>query len=92
LPAVRDVSRKYHIHGSLIIAPSEMFSKSVKACAPLFNVATSAKKILLSPLPRYWHARCCDDDDHVANLDEPGICFISGKLSFSQYGEFCEYG
>jgi hypothetical protein len=73
LPAVRDVSGKHHIHGSLIISPSEMFSKSVKACAPLFSTATSAKKILLSPLPRYWHARCCDDEDHVANLDEPGF-------------------
>jgi hypothetical protein len=67
LPVVRDVSGRYHIHGSLIIAPSKMNSKSVKACTPLFSIATSAKKILLSPLPRYWHARCCDDDDHVVH-------------------------
>jgi hypothetical protein len=70
LPAVRDTSGHYHIHGDLITAPSEMFTGSVKACTPLFSIHTAAKKILLSPLPRYWHSRCCDDSDHVSNLDE----------------------
>jgi hypothetical protein len=72
LPAVRDVSGHYHIHGNLIIAPSEMFSKSVKVCIPLFNINSNAKKIVLSPLPRYWQRRCCGDTDHVANLEEEG--------------------
>jgi hypothetical protein len=70
LPAVRDVSGKFHIHGSLIVAPSEMFNKSVKVCTPLFNIATSARKLLFSPLPRYWRQLCCSDTDHVSNLDE----------------------
>jgi hypothetical protein len=48
-----------------------MFSKSVKACSPLFGINTQAKKLILSPLLRYWHARCCTETDHVANLDEP---------------------
>jgi hypothetical protein len=71
LPAVRDISGKYHIHGSLITAPAEMFSRSVKACTPLLRLPTTAKKIVLSPLPRYWRTRCCSEDDHVSNLDEP---------------------
>jgi hypothetical protein len=71
LPAVRDTSGAYHIHGSLITAPTEMFSKSVKACSPLFGINTQAKKLVLSPLPRYWHSCCCAETDHVANLDEP---------------------
>jgi hypothetical protein len=49
LPPVRDVSGQFHIHGSLITAPSEMFSKSIKQCIPLFNISTTAKKIILSP-------------------------------------------
>jgi hypothetical protein len=72
LPAVRDVSGHYHIHGNLMIAPSEMFTKAVKVCIPLFSIATHAKKLVLSPLPRYWHHRCCGDEDHVANLEEEG--------------------
>jgi hypothetical protein len=47
-----------------------MFTGSVKACSPLFSTPTAAKKILLSPLPRYWHGRCCEDTDHVSNLDD----------------------
>jgi hypothetical protein len=70
LPAVSDTGGHYHIHSALITAPSVMFTESVKACTPLFSTQTAAKKILLSPLPRYWHGRCCDDSDHVSNLDE----------------------
>jgi hypothetical protein len=70
LPAVRDTGGHYHIHGALITAPSEMFTGSVKACSPLFSTPTTAKKILLSPLPRYWQNRCCEDTDHVSNLDD----------------------
>jgi hypothetical protein len=73
LPAVRDTGGHYHIHGALLTAPTEMFTTSVKNCIPLFSVTTPAKKVLLSPLPRYWHGRCCNDTDHVANLDEPGF-------------------
>jgi hypothetical protein len=73
LLAVRDISGKYHIHGALITAPAEMFSRSVKACKPLLRLPTTAKKIVLSPLPWYWHARCCSEADHVSNLDEPDL-------------------
>jgi hypothetical protein len=42
----------------------------VKACAPLFSLSSPAKKLVLSPLPRYWHNLCCEDTDHVSNLDD----------------------
>jgi hypothetical protein len=32
-----------------MIASSEMFSKAVKVCIPLFSIYTQAKKIALSP-------------------------------------------
>jgi hypothetical protein len=44
----------YHIDGALVIAPSDVFTKSIKMNIPLFSVPTDAKKIVLSPLPRYW--------------------------------------
>jgi hypothetical protein len=68
LPPVRDISGHYHIHGALITAPTEMFTKTVKTCLPLFTIETSAKKLVLSPLPRYLQKRCCSDTDHVSNL------------------------
>jgi hypothetical protein len=47
-------------------------------------IATEAKKSVLSPLSRYWRARCCDDTDHVANLEDPDFerMIFSGLDSF----------
>jgi hypothetical protein len=94
LPAVRDVSGKFHIHGLLIVAPSGMFNKSVKVCTPVFNIPTTAKKLLFSPLPCYWHQRCCSNAVHVSNLDDvsyentlfaglDGLCRIIKDTLFS---------
>ena len=37
---------------------------------PLFKTAKLVKKILLSPLPRFWRNRCCPDKDHISNCEE----------------------
>ena len=37
---------------------------------PVFDEASSHQQILISPLPRYLRDRCCNDIDHVANLEE----------------------
>jgi hypothetical protein len=47
-----------------------MFVKSIKTCIPFFNVSTNAKKLILSPFPRYLQKRCCEDTDHVSNLTD----------------------
>jgi hypothetical protein len=62
----------YHIDGDLILAPTDMFVRAIKIGIPLFSCQSSLsiKKIMLSPLPRYWMKRCCEDRDHVANLEE----------------------
>jgi hypothetical protein len=44
----------YHIEGAMALAPSEMFTKSIRTCLPLFSCTSDAKKVVLSPLPRYW--------------------------------------
>jgi hypothetical protein len=73
IPARQGNDGVYHIDGDLILAPADMFVRAIKICMPLFScLATpSVKKIVLSPLPRYWMKRCCDDSDHVANLEDP---------------------
>jgi hypothetical protein len=73
VPARQGLDGVYHIDGDLMLAPQDMFTRSIKICLPLFSVQTAAKKIVLSPpLPRYWMERCCEDKEHVANLEEPG--------------------
>jgi hypothetical protein len=55
------VDGTYHLDGVLIIAPSDMFTNSVKVCLPLLNCAKAAKKLVLS-MPSYWLHRCCSDE------------------------------
>jgi hypothetical protein len=73
IPISRDSSGAYHVYGQLVGAPPDMFANSVKTCVPLFSCSPSIKKLILSPLPRYWQDRCCDDVEHVSNLDDPSF-------------------
>jgi hypothetical protein len=72
IPARQGNDGVYHIDGDLILAPTDMFVRAIKVCIPLFSCHShpNIKKIVLSPLPRYWTQRCCEDRDHVANLEE----------------------
>jgi hypothetical protein len=71
IPISRDSGGTYHVYGQLVGAPADMFSASIKVCLPLFNCFLAVKKIILSPLPRYWQDLCCDDEEHVSNLGDP---------------------
>jgi hypothetical protein len=48
-------------------APKDFFAKTLKVCLPLLQLHTSVKKIILSPLPRYWLTTYCEDIKHVSN-------------------------
>jgi hypothetical protein len=73
IPARQGNDGVYHINGDLILAPTDMFVRAIKICMPLFSCQStpSIRKIVLSPLPRYWMKRCCEDSDHWANLEDP---------------------
>jgi hypothetical protein len=71
IPISRDSGGNYHVYGQLVGAPADMFAASIKVCLPFFNCFPAVKKIILSPLPRYWQERCCDDEDHVSNMGDP---------------------
>jgi hypothetical protein len=60
---------KFHVDGDLLVAGGDLFVRSLRICLPLFQAAENRKKIVMAPLPRYWLKRCCDDVEHVANLD-----------------------
>jgi hypothetical protein len=70
LPMRRDGSNHFHVDGRLTVAPVECFGKSVEVSSPLLAAARAFNAVLLSPLPRYWLGRCCDDKEHVSNLEE----------------------
>jgi len=58
---------RFHLDGELVVAPKELFLHTLKTSLPLLKAANGCKKILLSPLPRYWLTSCCEDQEHIAN-------------------------
>ena len=66
-----DPDGRFHLDGELVVAPKELFLHTLKTSLPLLKAAGDLKKVLLSPLPRYWLTNCCEDIDHIANrVDE----------------------
>jgi hypothetical protein len=62
------MNNKFHLPGDLVLAPKELFTASLKICLPLFNCFPEAKKLVLSPSPRYWLQKCCAEDSHISNF------------------------
>jgi hypothetical protein len=75
LPAetIRTEDGSYHVIGSLTVAPISSAKKILSACVPMAGVLRNTGVVLLSPVPRYMHAKCCDDPTHVENFDDPDL-------------------
>jgi hypothetical protein len=66
----RRLEGHYHLDGSLVIAPKEQFRFTLKTCLPLFNYKPEIRKIVLSPMPRYWVGKCWYDAEHIPNFND----------------------
>ena len=56
----------YHIYGDLVMAPKVLQYSTFCCAKPLFEVAGSRKKVVVSSIPRYLVEGCCEDTAHVA--------------------------
>ena len=73
IPAVKEATAgsKYHIHGELVFAPKELQYSVFNTVKPVLDAAASFQKIVISPLPRYLHTRCCEEGEgHISNRDD----------------------
>ena len=70
LPSRQAQGGKYHIDGELVVAPKELFLPYLKNCLPVLRAGGTVRKLLLTPLPRYWLGGCCEDVDHIPNRME----------------------
>ncbi len=68
--ASRAEDGRYHVIGSLTVAPSSFIKKVLATCQPLCEELRKAGCILISPVPRYVHGKCCDDAGHIDNFDD----------------------
>jgi hypothetical protein len=61
----------YHLEGELVITPKEIFQKILKVCLPLLQLHPDVQKLILSPSPRYWLTKCCEEPSHIPNFSQP---------------------
>jgi hypothetical protein len=69
----KDRRGTYHIDGSLVVADKPMVRELVSTATPLLKHLGSVRKLVLTPLARYWVAPCCDDPLHLTNYRLPGF-------------------
>ena len=60
---------KYHLLGDLQTAPRQVFCRILKDCISILEASAAAAVILMAPTPRYVKAGCCDNSDHISNID-----------------------
>jgi lysophospholipase L1-like esterase len=68
----RDRAGTYHIDGSLVVADRPVIKDLVSQLAPLLKALGASRKIILTPLARYWVGPCCGDPAHFINYHTAG--------------------
>ena len=63
----------FHVVGDLVLADWSAFRKIFYVSIPLLRAGGNNRKILLSPLPRYSTAKCCQNEEHITNFGKKGF-------------------
>jgi hypothetical protein len=71
--AVRAKDGRYHIIGSMSVAPISCAKKILQSCSPLAEALRGTGVVLLSPVPRYIHSKCCEDPSHIENFEDQDL-------------------
>jgi hypothetical protein len=69
--ASRGEDVRYHIIKSLNVAPPSVTKKILTACLPFLPALWKNGTVLISPVPRYLHSKCCKNDGHIENFSDP---------------------
>jgi hypothetical protein len=70
---VRDRNGRYHVDGILTVADKPTVKELTNLLAPLLKALGTTKKLVLTPMARYWVSPCCDDTSHLTNYRNPGF-------------------
>jgi hypothetical protein len=68
----KDSYGKYHVDGTLTVADKITVKELTGTLAPLLKLLGGSKKLVLTPMARYWVTPCCSDPDHLINYRTPG--------------------
>ncbi len=69
----KDRSGKYHVDGTFTVADKPTVKELTSTLAPLLKVLGGSKKLVLTPMARYWVTPCCGDSGHLTNYRNPGF-------------------
>jgi hypothetical protein len=61
----------YHLMGAVSLCSKELQLDYFRAMRPLLDAAEKRRVLLITPLPRYLAASCCDDRLHTTNRNDP---------------------
>ena len=62
---------KFHVQGGSVTAHQDIQYQFFKKTIPVLEAVDGVRKIVLSPLPRYWELKCCKNKNHCVNQLEP---------------------
>jgi len=79
---------QYHVEGELATISKERLKELFEMARPIFRAAKDVPTIVLGPIPRYCNTGCCDDSDHITNLEDAdyaanvagGVCALGRHL------------
>jgi hypothetical protein len=69
----KDRGGTYHIDGSLVVADKAAVKDLVHQFAPVLKALGNSRKLVMTPLARYWVAPCCGDPAHTVNYRTVGF-------------------
>jgi len=68
-----------HVEGRLEVASPKQAKGLLQNCKPILDLLRGNRKVIMSPLTRYFRAKCCDDEQHCTNIGQAG--YRSGMLA-----------
>jgi hypothetical protein len=76
---MRDRNGRFHVDGTLTVAVKPTVKELTNLLSPLLKALGVSKKLVLTPMARYWVSPCCDDTSHLTNYRTPGFLPRLGK-------------
>ena len=63
---------KYHVVGELVVTPEVSMGAVVSNIMKMVQACGNRRIYIITPLPRYLNASCCQDESHCTHLKEGG--------------------
>jgi len=61
----------HHVHGSLEVAGPKKVKGMMYDCKDVFDLFKENKKVVITPMPRWFRTPCCEDRGHCTNIRMP---------------------